>query len=232
MKNKKIKESMDKLVERTHSSIYSTTVDKCIIKEDKNIGVAVLREYIDFPCNARGDHVRSSLWLFEETQKPRMLYSDNAYSGERDPSIRLDEVLDDGILASIPSKDSSRYQVDSKRQVKITFDGQVKDSPDFKKRAEGLVKNIGCKLRYDWLRASYKVDDENIAVLIWEAENDITGKQQVYLVWEDQDGQTKHKILDSGWGYLSIDEVQSTEDSIEIRIRDHEYEISKKELFS
>lgn len=250
-----VEKAMDKVVKshQHHHPLYrETCIQKYIIDEKNQRAAFVLFEQIDTDrCTPEGegwlgDQYRYSVWFIKEEEEPKQLYEDHAYirrtksaltgSRGRDPCISLEELLEDGVIAAITPKDAeSAYGNLSQTKVKITLDGKIEEPEDFIEQAKNLVKRIGPKLGYDYMRSTEKLERKNVAAIVWGTENGSTyGYNTVYLVWKDKSGELRHKVItdsrDTKDYYLNIDEVREAGKNIVVKVRKKEYKVSKEEL--
>lgn len=236
--------------QHSHPLYQSTRVEKSIIDKDNKRAAFVLFEQIDTDrCTPEGDgwlgdQFRYSVWFVKEGQKPTQIYEDHDYirkskstltsSRGRDASIGLEEALEDGVIATITPKGAeSAYGDLSQTQVKIRLDGKIEEPKDFIEQAQNLIKRVGPKLGYDYLRGIKRLGEDNIAALIWGAENGSTyGYDTAYLVWKDRSGQLKHNVLTdsrSSKDYLSAD-IKAEGGNILVDVKGRRFQISKKDL--
>jgi len=250
---KYVDEAMNEIVKthnHDHPLYQPTRIEKNIIDNNNKIAAFVLFEQIDTDRLTPegegwlGDQFRYSVWFVEEGKKPVQLYEDHAYirntksaltnSRGRDARIGLEKIVKDGVIATITPKDAeSAYGDLSQVKVKISLDGKIEEPEDFMDQAKNLVKSIGPKLGYDYLKDNKQLSGENVAVLVWGTENGSTyGYDTVYLVWKDKNGKLNHReITDSrcSKAYLSAD-IKGKGKDIIVDVKGNEYEFSRKEL--
>jgi len=259
MKNKKnfeeyVKQEMEKVVKKyqhDHPLFQPTTITKYIIDKEKEIAAFVLFEHIDtdrcspYGTGWLGDQYRYSVWYIKGFTEPKQIYSDHDWyrptpsamtgSKGRNPVIGLEEVLEDGVIATITPKGTQEaYGGLSQVKIKITLEGKIKEPEDFFDQAKNLVKRIGEKLGYDYMSNAKKLEGKDVAVIVWSTENGRDyGFDTVYLVWKDKSGNLKYGVLkDSKRNkeFLSIYHLKETKKSIIININNSEYKIDKKDL--
>jgi hypothetical protein len=248
-----VKEAMDGVVntrQHNHPLYQSTRIERSVIDKDNKRAAFVLFEQIDTDrCTPEGegwlgDQFRYSVWFMREGEKPKQLYEDHAYmrrtksaltgSRGRDAHIGLERVLEDGVIAKITPRDAeSAYGDLSQIQVKMTLDGKIEEPEDFVEQARNLVKRMGPKLGYDYMRGTERLEGENIAALVWGAENGSTyGYDTVYLVWKDKSGQLRHRTLTdsrSSKDYLSAD-IKTEGSDILVDVKGRKFRISREDL--
>jgi len=248
-----VKQAMDEVVknhQHNHPLYQPTKIEKSLIDKEKKIAAFVLFEQIDTDRLTPesegwlGDQFRYSVWYIKEGEKPKQLFEDHAYirphtksaltgSRGRDPSIYLKELLTDGVIAEI-TPENAEIGMHTKTKVKITFDGRIEEPEDFMEQAQNLIKRIGPKLGYDWVRDTEQLEGKNVAAIVYGTENGSTyGYDTVYIVWKDKKGKLNHReVTDSRStkDYLSVNEIKEDEGSIVIDVKGYAYKISKAEL--
>ncbi len=248
---KKVEEAMSEIMEQhqhNHPLYQDTRIQKKLIDKENQRAAFVLFEQIDTDrCTPEGegwlgDQYRYSVWYLQGEQKPKMLYEDHAYqrrtksgltgSRGRDCSIYLKELLEDGVIAEITPQNIEGGEW-SKTKVKINLEGRIEEPEDFMEQAENLVKRIGRKLGYDYLRGKEQLKGKNIAALVWGTENGSDyGYDTVYLVWKKK-GEINYKtITDSRMtkDYLRVDSIKEDQEKIIVNVKGQEYTISKESL--
>jgi hypothetical protein len=247
-----VKRAMEKVVEthqHDHPLYRETSVVNKIIDAENKRAAFVLFEQIDTDkCTPEGegwlgDQYRHSLWVIEGDKEPRQLYEDHAYiratksaltdSRGRDCSINLLELTKDGVLAEIPQQGVEGGTF-AKTKVKITLEGKIEEPDNFIEQAENLVKRIGEKLGYDYLRGCKQLAGKNVAAVVWGAEDGSDyGYDTVYLVWEDRSGNLNHRELSNSRytkAYLSVTSITEDSGDIIVDIKGEKHRINKKIL--
>ncbi len=248
-----VKEAMNKVVKEhkhNHPLYFATRIEKSIIDKENKIAAFVLFEQIDTDRNAPedegwlGGQFRYSIWFIREGEQPKQIYEDHDYirksksaltdSRGRDANIGLEGILKDGVIARITPRDAeSAYGALSQTKVKITLDGRIEEPEDFIEQAKNLVKRVGPKLGYDYLRETVRLEGEDIAALVWGAENGSTyGYDTVYLVWKDNSGQIRNRILTdsrSSKDYLNAT-IKAEDNKIVVDVKGNKFKIDKKDL--
>jgi len=257
MKSQKKKESFKEHVERVmkevvkqhqhnHPLYKKTHIVKSIIDEKNKRAAFVLFEQIDTDkCTPEGrgwlgDQFRYSVWYIKGMEPAKQLYEDHSYYGGnlsqgRDPTIGLEELLEDGVIVTITPKDATHAYGDlSQIKVKITLEGKMEEPEDFMEQARNLIKRIGHKLGYDYLSQEKQLPGKNIAAIVWAAENGSTyGFDTVYLVWKDKKGEIQYKEITnsrSTKAYLQVDAIREDDKNIIVEVKGNTYKISKAEL--
>jgi len=245
---KKAMEEVVKNYQHNHPLYQPTRIEESIIDEEKQRAAFVLFEQIDTDrCTPEGhgwlgDQFRYSVWYIEGDAEPEQIYEDHdwyrptvsALTGTRgrDPRIGLEKLLDDGVIArTTPKGTQDAYGSLSQVKVKITLDGKVEEPKDFMDQARNLVKRIGSKLGYDYLRSEKQLEGKNVAAIVWGTENGSTyGFDTVYLIWESREGGIEYKEITNSRStkdYLSVDEIKEDTDNIIVKVNGIGYKISK-----
>jgi hypothetical protein len=226
-----VKEVMNQCVQQhqhNHPLYRETSIHQHIIDEKRKIAAWVLFEQIDTDrcTNIENDHgwlgdeYKYSVWYMKEGKEAEQLYSDHAWirksisaltgSRGRDCQINLVRIEDDGIIAEISPKNGKGLAVD-KIEVKITFDGKVKETENFEEMAKAKVLSIAPRLGYDYIH-EFKIVDEkkNIAVIRWVCENGSKGYDVLYLAKKKEKRVEIEEIANTEYtqNYLHIKEAK------------------------
>ncbi len=232
--------------QHNHPLYEETIIHERVIDIDNKRAAFVLFEQIDTEGLLR-NQFSYSVWFVKEREQPREIYEDHSYlrrSGPfgdlrgREPSIKLEEVLADGVIARITPRDGrTAFGSLSQIKVKITLDGKIQEPEDFIEQAKNLVMTIGPKLGFDYMRVAKRLEGENVAAMIWATENGSTyGYETVYLVWKDKSGQLRYRILrDSKRSRESLEaSINTEENNILVNVEEdkstYRFRVSKKEL--
>lgn len=249
-----VEKAMEGIVEthqHKHPLYQPTRIHNKIVDSAKRRAAFVLFEQIDTDrCTPEGegwlgDQYRYSVWYIRGNSKPKELYEDHAYiratrsaltgTRGRDCTINLVDLLEDGVIATItPEGAEGAYGDLSQTKVKITLEGRIEEPDDFMEQAENLVKRIGDKLGYDYLRGKEQLKGKNVAAFVWGTENGSTyGFDTVYLVWKDRKGKLRHEEIANSRStkdYLHLNKITEKGNEIIIDVRDSKYRIDKKRI--
>lgn len=229
-----------------HPRYQETRIHQSIIDKENNRAAFVLFEQIDTSGELENQY-RYSLWFVRDREEPRQIYENHEYmknpvyykgSLGRDPTIGLEEILADGVVATLTPEEGGIACTLSQIKVKIGLDGKINEPEDFIEQARNLVKMIGPKLGYDFVSdmsvsGTERLKGENVTVLLWRAEDGSTyNYDTVYLVWKDKSGQLRNRTLTdsrSSQDYLSAD-IKTEGKEIEVDVKGRKFRVSREKL--